>query len=506
MFRLFPLAAGLLFASAIHADPWPRHLPDPCVNVRDRGPLNSTDFPNPALTDFWDVAYPDAFTGSEPSLRGVVFIVNANGASEGHYREIGEHLARQNFLVRLIKRPGATFAVADVEDDMLDTFAHFGLPEDFPVVLIGHSKGGGSVMEVTRQFSWSYNIDAVINIAPNVEGIMGILGTDAPAFLALYGSQDEDMQGVSGDPREAFMAYDFANGEWTTASPANPWVVVTPNMMDKAMVYVRGADHSGFIGHEGLLAPTAHQDYLAVDDQLCIGKAYVTAFLDWKLGGEAGYRAMFRGDIVPASVAGIATDKADNFGNAAGQPVELFHQYSPRKRFVIADFWNTPAMAVGIDMEAAVLYPFSQDVKARHETKALRLAWKQSPFMRHLTLSVPGNRRNLAAFDRFQFRIGQINTGNGLFANTDQQEPPMLVTLVDGAGQSAHAFVHAYGRIPGHDRRPGGGTGHSHMNTVSIPMDDLDSIDLGDVRLIRFWVYPQTRGEVMIDNIEAVYD
>lgn len=506
MLKTLPMLAAIVFGAYADAATWPRSLPDPCTNVRDRGELNQTDFPSATNTNLWDVAYPDAYSGMESSLRGVIFIVNANGASEGHYRKIGEHLARQDFLVRLIKRPGGTFAPFDVEAAMQETFTHFGLKANFPVVLMGHSKGGGSVLEVTRLFGAAYNIDAVINLSPNAEGIMGILGTDAPAYLALYGSQDEDMQGTNGDPREAFMAYDFVNGEWTTASSANRWVLINANMADKAMVYVRGADHSGFIRQEGLIVPNAHQDYLAREDQFCIAKAYTTAFIDWKLGGQTGYRPMFFGDIRPPSVAAMKTDKADNFGNPAGQPLELFHQFSPRKRYVLADFWAAPPMSVGFNMEAATLYPFASDAKARHETKALRLAWQSYPAMRALTLSVPSNRRKLSAFDTFQFRIGQINTGSRSHANTDQVEPPLLVTLVDGSGQSVHRFINSYGPIPGHDMRINGTRGHSHMNTIRIPMDDLDSIDLTDVRQVRFWVYPNTRGEVMIDNIEAVYD
>jgi hypothetical protein len=373
-------------------------------------------------------------------------------------------------------------------------------------VLAGHSMGGGSVMEVTRLFSNSYNIDAVVNISPNVTGVQGFLGSDAPAYLALYGSQDEDMSGTSGAPREAFMGYDLVNLESTTASNANRFVVITPNMVDKAMVYVRGADHSGFINAEGLIAPTALQDYLSVGDQFCIAKAYITGFLEWRVMGNADYRPMFYGDQTPPSVAQMTTSEPDYFGNPAGAPVRLFHQFSPRKRFVIADFSTTPAMAVGLDVFASVLFPNTDDLLARHFTKALRLAWRANNAFRNVQLTVPTGSRNIAAFDRLQLRIGQIDTGDNLVANTLQQEPPMLLSLVDGQGQVVNVSLNSYGRIPGPDLRTGGFSSHSHMNTISIPMEDLDSIQLSDVRSVRFWVFPGTRGEVMIDNIEAVYD
>ncbi|MCB1628039.1 MAG: hypothetical protein KDI48_09925 [Xanthomonadales bacterium] len=506
MLKRFVTIAAIVLSCQAAAAPWPRALPDPCTNVRDRGDLNTTDFPSASQTNLWDVAYPNSYAGMLSALRGVIFIVNANGASEGHYRRLGEHLARQDFLVRLIARPGADFATTHVANAMHETFAQFGLPVDFPVVLLGHSKGGGSVLEVTRMYHDAYNIGAVINLAPNAQGAVGFLGSEAPAYLGLYGSQDEDMQGTSGNPREAFMAYDLINGEWTTASPLSRWFVVNNNMIDKAMVYVRGADHSGFIRHEGLFTSLAYRDYLSRDDQFCIAKAYTTAFLDWKLGGIDDYRAMFYGDIRPPSVAAIHTDAADYFGNPAGQPVEIFHQFSPRKRYVLADFWSTPALTTSFNMQATTLYPFAQDSRARHETRALRLAWQSHPSMRALTIAVPSNRRRLSAFDTLQFRIGQINTGQATSANTDQSEPTLLLSLVDGNGYSVNHFISSYGRIPGHDRRQDGSRGHSHMNTIRIPMADLDSINLADVRQVKFWVFPNSRGEVMIDSIEAVYD
>lgn len=506
MYRLIASAILLFAPASALAQTWPANLPDPCTNVRDRGALETLALGGGAGVGFWNVAYPEAFLQDEDQLSAVVFIVNANGGSTFHYQPLGEHLARQNYLVRIIQRPDATLATFAVEDAMAETFTHFALPADFPVVLIGHSMGGGSVMEVTRLFSHLYNIDAVVSIAPNVTGVQGFLGTDAPAYLALYGSQDEDMSGTSGAPREAFMGYDLVNLESTTASPANRFVVITPNMVDKAMVYVRGADHAGFIKSPGLIGVIDSEDYLSVDNQFCIGKAYVTGFLEWKVMGNAAYRPMFYGDEMPPSVAQMTTSEPDYFGNPAGEPVELFHQISPRKRLVLADFSATPAMSVGLDVFASVLFPNSVDVRARHFTKALRLAWRSNAVFRNVQLTVPTGSRNIAAFDRLQLRIGQLDTGDNLVANTLQQEPPMMLSLVDGQNQVVNVQLNNYGRIPGPDLRSGGGASHSHMNTISIPMDDLDSIDLSDVRSVRFWVFPGTRGEVMIDNIEAVYD
>lgn len=502
-----PLLLCLALLSAqVTAAPWPTALPDPCTNVRHRGDMIQHDFPASSLTQYWSLAYPAPYLGLEDQLRAAVFIVNANGASEGHYRPLGEHLARQDLLVRIIQRPAADWAVAHVESEIQATLQTYGLPDDFPIVLLGHSMGGGSVLELTRLFANSYNIDAVINLAPNAINTQGFLGVDAPAYLALYGSQDEDMQGTTDQPREAFMAYDSVNTEGTTASAFNRWMLITANMVDKAMVYVRGADHSGFIRHEGLIAAIAHQDYLSRDDQFCIGKAYVTAFLDWKLDGQSGYRPMFHGEITPPSVASIVTDEADYFGNPAGEPVQIFHQFSPRKRYVIADFWSTPPMSLGLSMQASTLYPYLDDSHARHYTRALRLAWQSYPAMRALTLSVPSNRRRLSNFDTFQLRIGQIDTDQRAYANPPETEPLIFLTLVDGDNRSVHRLLNSYGSIPGPDARTNASRGHSHMNTLRIPMDDLDSIDLTDVRQIRFWVYPNTRGEVMIDSIEAVYD
>jgi pimeloyl-ACP methyl ester carboxylesterase len=494
-------------SAAALADPWPV-LADPCTSVRDRGALTRLKLsgaPGPFGTDTF---YPSAFLGNEDDLDAIVFIVNANGAGIDEYRHLAEHLARQNYLVHVIRRPTGALEVASTVNRMDTAFQHFGLPDDFPAVLIGHSRGGGTVMEVTRQHGDAFNVRAVVNIAPNVADTSGFMGTRAPAYLALYGSQDEDMSGTAGTPREAFAGYDDVNFEGTTASAVNRFLVVTPNRVDKAMVYVRGADHSGFVNHPGMLlgGVNAHFDYLSVPDQFCIAKAYVTGFLSWQLQGVSGYRGMFYGDIVPPSVSSIVTAEPDFFGNPAGQPLQLFHQFSPKKRFVVADFESAPTLAVGAGMIADVIEPNAVDTRARHATQALHVGWMPSQQFRNVQLTVPANRRTLAAFERLQLRIGQISSGIGQIMNIPLQEPQILISLVDGGGQQHTRLLNDYGRIPFADRRQGPSIGHSHMNTIAIPMDDFTGIDLSDVRFVRFWVLPGTQGEVMIDGIEGVYD
>lgn len=490
----------------IQAQLWPQNLADPCTHVRDAGDLHTVNLSggNPAISS-WDVAYPEAYVGVENTLRAVVFIVNANGAVKGNYSSLGTHLARQNFLVRKIQRPGAAYSTDTTEDDMAATFDLYDLPPDFPVVLIGHSKGGGTVLEVTRLYDASYNIRAVISIAPNAEGLTGFLGSEGAAFLALYGSQDEDMKGTAGDPREAFMAYDEVNTESTTTA-INPYVFVTADKLDKAMVYVRGADHSGFINAEGLGQLTPYfDDYLAVADQFCIAKAYIVGFLDWKLDNESGYRPMFYGALTPPSVAAIDTAEADYAGNPAGQNLVKFHQFSPRLRYVIANFESAPAMVASFNMQAAVIEPNAVDVMARHQTHALRLGWREWPWLRALSITVPATRRDVSGFDSLWLRIGQIDTGNALYAN-NSSDSEMMLTLVDGQGVSVNRWLGDFGHIPGDDPRTGGTRGHSHMNTIRIPLSEFAGLDLNDVRTIKFYPLPNTRGEVMIDNIEVSHD
>jgi hypothetical protein len=501
------LVGAALLSSPTHALPWPDGLDDPCTHVRDAG----TVFKDYAFTNVgglafgWDVAYPQAYVGTEDTLRGVVFIVNANGGGIGDYRALGEHLARQNFLVRLIERPSAAFDTAIVEGEMAATFDYFDLPPNFPVVLVGHSKGGGTVLEITRLYDATYNIDAVVSIAPNAEGLTGFFGSEGAAYLALYGSQDEDMAGTAGDPREGFMAYDEVNTESTTTA-TNQFVFVTADKLDKAMVYVYGADHSGFINHGGLGgAATGGNDYLTVADQFCMAKAYISGFLDWKLDGASAFRPMFFGEITPPSVAAMLTAEADYAGNAAGQPVQLFHQFSPRLRYVIANFESAPTMAASFNMQAAVVEPNAVDVKARHQTHALRLGWREWPWLRPLSITVPATRRTLASFDSLWLRIGQIDTGNALYANS-LPDLEMMITLVDGQGVSVNRWLGDFGHIPGDDARSGGSRGHSHMNTIRIPLSEFAGLDLNDVRTIKFWPLPNTRGEVMIDNIEVSHD
>lgn len=507
MFRTLIASALFLASATASAQSWPV-LADPCTSVRDRGPLTTVDMlPVPNINK-WDVAYPASHLGNEDQLDAVVFIVNANGAKGTDYLALAEHLARQNYLVRIIQRPNGTLSVDTTAAAMQATFDHFDLPADFPVAVIGHSRGGGTVMEIARLHHDDFNLRSVVSIAPNVDNVMGFLGTEAPAFLTLYGSQDEDMSGLGGTPREAFAALDLVNTEDTTTSPVNRFLVVTPFRADKAMVYVRGADHSGFIGSDGIFANgvNKHFDYLSVADQACIAKAYITGFLAWHLLDRDGYRDMFYGDIVPPSISQMHTAEPDWFGNPAGAPLQIFHQFSPEKRFVLADFWSTPTINVGAGMTAQTINPNAADSKARHFTKVLHLAWQPNAALRNAQLTVPINRRKLGAFDRLQLRIGQITTGNPATMNPPAQAPWILISLVDGQGKTSSQLLGQHGRIPAADRREGGSASHSQMNTIAIPMASFTGIDRNDVRFVRFWVLPNTQGEVMIDNIEAVYD
>lgn len=476
---------------------------DTCASVTYRGEL-STDFlaDGPAPSNAWDTIWP---TDPEIDPGAMVFIVNGNSHGPEHYDDLATHLARYGYPVRIVMRNGAGLDVETVRTSVHDTLGQLGFPPDFPVILIGHSVGGGSVVETARLYAGELNIRTVVSIAPNVENVaIGFLGSQVRGYLALYGSQDEDMTGTGGAPREAFAAYDRINIEGTTASWFLRHVTVAP-ALDKAMVYVYGADHSGFVRDPGQKVGAEHLDYLSIDDQHCIAKAYVAAFLEWQVRGESGYRPMFRGELVPSSVASIVTAEPDYAGNPANSALRMYHQFSPRKRYVIADFSAAPAYTVGADVFASVVYPYNVDPLARHDTMAMMMRWRSNMGQRKLEISVPVNRRNLAAFDQLQLRIGQLRSGDPTTANA-AQEPPLMINLVDGQGGSVGRLLNAYGPIPGADRRSGGGRSHSHMNTISIPMSEFDAIDLQDVRYVRFWVMPGTRGEVMIDNIEASYD
>lgn len=512
MKRVLIVSVLLCLACTLQAQTWPKGLPDPCIDLKETQELSYDFLPNNDPVENWNVAYPASLANAADTLDGVVFIVNANMTNNenthyGVYADIAQHLARQGYLVRTISRPGGGYSTFFVEAKMQETFTAYDLPDDFPVVLIGHSKGGGSVVEVTRLFGSSYEIGAVVSIAPNVENLMGFMGTDAPAFLALYGSQDEDMTGVGGEPREAFMAYDIINTEASTASPVSPLLVVTPNAVDKAMVYVFGADHSGFVNRHGLMGGKFNgRDYLSIDDQFCIAKSYITGFLNWQLHGVNEYRAMFVGDSVPPSVSGISTAEDDYFGNPAGAPVQIYRQFSAKKRFVIANFWSVANLSLDAHTYASPIYPYEIDTRARHYTQALGLHWEAADGFRSAEIEVPNGQRNIAKFDRLLLRIGQIDSGQAEFANEPQQEPIISMSLLDGLGHAVNLHLNNYGPIPWPDRRPNRVAGHSHMATISIPLQDFVGIDLSDVRYVRFWMPPDSKGEVMIDNIEVAYD
>ncbi len=527
--KILYTALCCLFITAVKAQTggvtWPTP-PDACTYESHPGELIWTGGTHNGNHDI--VRHPST---SPRRPAGIVFVINANGYTSLDYHALAIHYARQGFLVKLHQRDSAELEVDDAIIDLLTLFNEFQIHSSTPVALVGHSKGGGTVIEMARQFeTWlpGINLAAVISIAPNVgvgDEVTGFSGSLDTAYLAMYGSQDEDMQGMSGLPREGFAGYDRVGSEQSTACNEPGCLIFNPPpAITRSMVYVYGADHGGFVGHEGKTTwSTATgnlnlNDYLSVDDQLCIGKAYTTGFLRWHLLGDDDYSVMFQNDWRPPSIEAIQTAEPDyncHFNGqcgAAGRDLRLFTQYSAARRKVLTNFESFVGLQPMSGVSAARVDAHASNLKSRHESRVLRAQWNYSNQWKRLRITLPGSQpQGIDSFDALSLRMGRFKQGSAFIDWTRSTSP--WIGLADDQGGVAYARLGTYADIPVPDARGNDdlGTdsdpGHLHMRTIIIPLDHLSSVNLERVRHVDLWFRYRTWGDVIVDNIEAIrYD
>jgi len=480
--------------------------PDPCTEAPQTTQLKWIPLKNTPDTQV--VVDPLLLGGPHPKAHGLIYIVNGNGFGALHYKDLATYYAERGYIVAIAMRPGGGLHTVEMLNHLQSLRSELRLPRLFPIALVGHSRGGGTVLEMAqRNFSdgLGFVIPAIVSIAPNVVDVGLVNGRATNGFLALYGSQDEDMQGVGNPLREGFAAYDHIGTEANTACTSLPCTMSEPSpTVDKAMVYVYGGDHGGFVGVGGKF-PNGAMDYLDPADQLCVTKAYTMGLLRWKLQGLEIYKGLLRGDWTPASVAAIVSSKADYAGHPAGTPLNRFVQFSPSVRSVVADFQDAADVVSSAGMKTAI-----EDINAsglnafRHDTRSLALMRAPSKQGEWAMIGVPEAQRDATGMDRLSLRIGQIATGAAASANPKGQDQAIWIGLGDGGGHFVYQRVQDWGRIPYPDLRNTFTPAHYHMNTVDIPLSAFAGIDLSDIRHVVLWSDALKRGEFSVDNIEFV--
>jgi hypothetical protein len=356
-----------------------------------------------------------------------------------------------------------------------------------------------------------YDIRALVLLAPKVaDGTGALLAADAvPALLAVYGSQDNDVGGLSDDLTDAFAAYDRSGTESSTTCH-QPFCEYQAQL-HRTMVYVHGADHSGLINQEPGLASVQNpwdpfNNYLSQADQFCIAKAYTLAMLEWTLDANTQWKSMVHGSHVPASIQAMTTAASDELGNLAGSPLRMALQVSPKKRSVIENFedgaWSiasqTPEVVTDVKNEGELA---GGDTNVRHATRLGLVSWPERDEWQLVGLGVPGSRRNVTGFTHVAFRLGQVAAvADAAVANPANTYPSVMIGLTDGSS-SSWVWSHAHGAIPPADQRPNG-QHHSVMNTLSIPLAAFSNIDKSRIEAVYVAFPAGSRGTLLIDSVE----
>lgn len=182
--------------------------------------------------------------------------------------------------------------------------------------LIGHSRGGEAVVRAAKDIvllSASQvpvdlrDINAIISLAPTDLWDEENLIQDVPYFV-LYGSKDGD---VSGDIDDTILYPFRQNGEVGIVGTGGFSLYDrAKNQSEKAMTFVYGATHNGFItdNHDySPLFPSLETEII----QSKITFAYMNAFFRKHLKQENIWNSVIKGDHIPLSI----------------QKKDIYHQY-----------------------------------------------------------------------------------------------------------------------------------------------------------------------------------
>lgn len=497
--------------------------PDPCVSnvisLPGWNPVLEQDLPPPSgEADF--SAGISVFHQDDGFLRlrrsqPVVLIVNGNGFDRSDYSDFATYLALQGFVAAVAERPhGVAY---DFENFVLDSLEavldHQGLPMSTPVALVGHSYGGDFVLNAAAQNSSEgagFNIRAVVGLAPTINAETADLGgQDADGLMLIYGSQDNDVEGLGSAANDAFAAYDRAGTEGSTTCHGQ-WCWFTPQL-DKRMLFIHGADHAGLINQSpscGLYpCEFPYQQYLSQQDQFCIAKGYTNAFLRFHLNGETVYQRMLEDRYRPPSIADITSNAFDAQGNPPGTPLRIMLQQSPKARSVVENF-EDQAFSIShqtADVDVSLLAPgelIGPPENVRHDTHLARVSWPQRGQWQLVGFNTPAGRRDVRNFSHLAFRIGQLWTGGaGATVNPEGEAQSVLIGLWDGTA-SNWEWSHQWAEIPANDFRPGSDYTHSVMNTVAVPLTAFSGVDKANIRGVLIAFPAGSRGTLLLDNIE----
>lgn len=539
------------------------------INDRRHNDANDIVPATPSIQLRRNMYWPDPDgTGTLPAgtTFPLVMIVHGNGHEIGNYHEFANHLAKNGFIVAVVDcletavfkvttaappkhyfqinaetyyfdetdsdvhKTNGTKAVDNVVLDVDKIYINAnqgmgGLGREYVIArhlealrtsslashiqfnnigLIGHSRGGEAVVKVPGErindpanpgtqinlIPAGCEIRSVISLAPTDQYTQADLVQHIPYFV-LYGSRDGDVKGVHLDAgrNSGFSLYDRAI-----------------NASEKAMAFIYGATHNGFItgNTENELKALGYKinNYdkkVILEDgpQQHIAKAYMNAFLRMTLKGETFWQPLFTGEQKPRTL-----QPANHKG--------IFMQYQAafNQRKSIDDFDTaTPPTndwkisTIGGTVEGVMNDIDEESLSSKHSphnTRGLKIEWKSD---NKLVFHIPDAHKNITAYKYISFRIAR-----GL--DSKQSLDDLRVELHDASQKIVFAktnniFLYPDFVIPAADRREDKDLSKEALMTVRIPLGSfLDSnINKLEIKALAF-VFPKGSGKLALDNIE----
>ena len=175
------------------------------------------------------------------------------------------------------------------------------------VGLIGHSRGGEAILTAKRLLpshpavvSSFFSIQALFSLAPtdqyHIEELTGI-----PHFV-LYGSKDGDLKSASIYPDRPYPPPSTLTENLVSGTGFSLWDRSTGQ--EKAMAFVKGATHNGFVTKNALdYTSVGSTDYVAPEPiQKSMLAAFANAFFRAYLLSEDRWAPILRGMYVPPSI------------------------------------------------------------------------------------------------------------------------------------------------------------------------------------------------------------
>jgi len=381
----------------------------------------------------------------------------------------------------------------------LEVLKHkFGAQVADNIGLIGHSRGGEAVVRAPAVIGGSTapadlrNIAAIISLAPTDRYEKENLTQDIP-YLVLYGSRDADVSGGRENRRKHLRPADptvhAGSGGFSLYDRAR-------NTTIKAMGFVQGATHNGFITSSS----RDPVNIASVSDaiQRATVRAYMNAFLRQHLLGESIWGSYFTGEFIPGSV---GTDKIfPQFKEMANfRNVDDFEDTAVNNWAISSSGETVAHSRGGTGLAEGFLNPFAPtiDADSPHETFGLKATgWAASDTLTFM-LTPDNTGRDVRAFSHLSFRITQVAR------RTNSSINGLKVALEDAV---PHRFSAPLGRtIPDpHSRPDSASLIKSALLTVRIPLSIYlgNGVELDKVRLVQFEFPTAGAGNVEIDDVE----